>query len=123
MKTFTGTVLRGSAESQRTADGVRVFTDEGKREFDAVVLAAHADETFKMLADPTPRKSGCCPPGNTRKIRPSCTPIPPGSRPLPSPRLLELSTGITIRKSAPLSMTYDMNILHNLTTDTHYCVT
>ncbi|MEZ4568170.1 MAG: hypothetical protein R2860_14845 [Desulfobacterales bacterium] len=56
MKTFTRTVTpaRG-AKIQRTADGVLVFTDEGETEFDAVVLAAYADETFKMLADPTPR--------------------------------------------------------------------
>ncbi len=126
LKTFTGTVhtCAGVQKIQRTADGVRVFTDEGETEFDAVVLAAHADEAFNMLADPTPEEIRLLSPWqyteNQTVLHTDPAWLPPFAKARASWNYLRESQSA---KSAPMSMTYDMNILHNLTTDTHYCVT
>jgi predicted NAD/FAD-binding protein len=37
----------------RTEDGVRVATDAGEESFDEVVIAGHADQALRMLADPS----------------------------------------------------------------------
>jgi predicted NAD/FAD-binding protein len=37
----------------RSGDGARVITENGAQEFDKVILAAHADESLALLADPT----------------------------------------------------------------------
>jgi predicted NAD/FAD-binding protein len=41
-------------EVRRRTGGVDVLTDGGERRFDAIVLAAHADDALAVLADPTP---------------------------------------------------------------------
>jgi len=38
---------------ERTAQGVRVFTDAGPETFDQVILACHADQALAMLAQPS----------------------------------------------------------------------
>ena len=43
------------ARVERTTEGVRVFPVHGEAEtFDKVILASHADQSLRMLADPTP---------------------------------------------------------------------
>lgn len=43
---------------ERTNGGARVFTREGEAQtFDKVILASHADQSLRMLADPTPLES------------------------------------------------------------------
>ncbi len=43
----------GVVKIKREADGVEVQTAQGAQKFDAVVLAAHADESYAMLTDPS----------------------------------------------------------------------
>jgi len=52
---FRGKMLinSGVVRVNRLQDGVEVKTKLGVQKFDAVVLAAHADETFAMLEDPS----------------------------------------------------------------------
>ncbi len=60
LEKFTGTVKTGTpvVRVARGGNGVRVETRGGDSPvFDAVVLAAHADEALAMLADPGPRES------------------------------------------------------------------
>ncbi|MGE0191496.1 MAG: NAD(P)/FAD-dependent oxidoreductase [Planctomycetota bacterium] len=42
---------------RRQEDGVDVATDSGTRRFDGVVLAMHADQALRVLADPSPAES------------------------------------------------------------------
>jgi predicted NAD/FAD-binding protein len=41
---------------ERNGSGVRVFTKNGAVDFDAVVLACHADQALSLLAQPTPQE-------------------------------------------------------------------
>lgn len=41
---------------ERLATGVRIVTDKEARDFDRVLIAAHADEALALLADPSPRE-------------------------------------------------------------------
>lgn len=46
---------RKAVKVSRDAGSVRVVTDDGaEARFDKVIMASHADETLKLLADPTP---------------------------------------------------------------------
>jgi len=41
---------------ERNGSGARVFTKNGAEDFDAVVLACHADQALSLLAQPTPQE-------------------------------------------------------------------
>ncbi len=130
LKTFTGTVHTGAGvrKIRRTPDGVRIFTDDGETDFDAVVVAAHGDEAFNMLADPTPEEIRLLSPWRYTENQTFLHTDPAWLPPLAKARsswnyLREKQITGQIIGQMPMSMTYDMNILHNLNTKTNYCVT
>lgn len=111
------------AEVRRDADGVEVRTKTGAPErFDQVVLACHADQSFALLADPTPLETELL-----------------GAFPYaPNDTVLHTDTGLLPRRRAawaswnfhrvggdedPVTLTYDMNRLQDLDAASRYLVT
>jgi predicted NAD/FAD-binding protein len=126
LNTFTGQVHTGTPVRRiRRVDGqVDISTDDAETRFDAVVVAAHADEAFQMLADPTPEEIRLLSPWryteNQTLLHTDPSFLPPLAKARSSWNYLR-ETETT--EAAPMSMTYDMNLLHNLSTTTNYCVT
>jgi predicted NAD/FAD-binding protein len=126
LNTFNGRVHTGTPVRRiRRVDGqVEISTDDSETRFDAVVLAAHADEAFQMLADPTPEETRLLSPWryteNQTILHTDSNYLPPLAKARSSWNYLrEAQTA----GAAPMSMTYDMNLLHNLNTAANYCVT
>jgi uncharacterized protein len=60
IRPFAGNIRRESSVKTvvRTAHGVRILLENGTHhDFDQVILAAHGDQSLRMLADPTPLES------------------------------------------------------------------
>lgn len=126
LRRFSGTVCTGGEVRKiiRDPDKVRLYTDAGGYSFDAVVIAAHADEALAMLADPTDEEARLLSKWRYTKNRvllhrdDGCLPALPAAR----------ASWNYVREADPgqepaLTMTYYMNQLQQLPTDTPYCVT
>ncbi|SHF95305.1 Predicted NAD/FAD-binding protein [Desulfacinum infernum DSM 9756] len=127
LKRFTGTVLTGHPvrEVRRHADAVTVVDHNGTaHSFDAVVIAAHADEALAMLADPSDDERALLSQWQYNRNRtvlhrdPSY--LPPKSGVWAAWNFLK-NTGP--QGAQPLTLTYYMNRLQKLPTPTPYCVT
>jgi len=103
---------------------VRVRYEEGEETFDAVVIAAHADEALNMLTDPTPDEKkllGAWQYSENRVLLHTDTAfLPPIERARASWNYIREAPA---ENEKPLFMTYYMNQLQNLNTRQDYLVT
>lgn len=124
---FPGTVMRGApVESvRRGAAGVEIrAAGRAPRVFDRVVIAAHADEALKMLADPSPEERRLLGAWTYSRNR---TLLHVDESFLPPNRRAWASWNYRREKGEPetagVSVTYDMNRLQGLKTLRRYLVT
>lgn len=124
LKKFTGKVFPNCPVRRiaRENNGVRIFTDAGESTYDAVVLASHADETLAMLSDPSPEETRLLSPWryteNQTVLHTDPNYLPPIARARSSWNYLKGKTSGVV-----MSMTYYMNMLHDLKAKHDYCVT
>ncbi|SNY98096.1 NAD(P)/FAD-dependent oxidoreductase [Halomonas sp. hl-4] len=108
---------------ERHATGVMLTTPEGSQRFDHVVLACHADQALAMLGDATPTETeilGAMPYQDNEVVLHTDTSL------LPRRRRAWASWNYRLDgrgANERVSVTYNMNILQRLESDTTFCVT
>jgi predicted NAD/FAD-binding protein len=112
-------------EVKRTGSGVTVKSSDGNsRDFDYVVIAAHADEALAMLKDPSPDEKRLLSPWFYQK---NYTILHTDPSVMPTIRNAQGSWNFIREKTtgsgSALSLTYDMNRLQGLKTKSNYFVT
>ncbi|MDX1440697.1 MAG: FAD-dependent oxidoreductase, partial [Rubricoccaceae bacterium] len=112
------------AGMERTADGVAICLTNGtRREFDTAVLACHANEAAQLLIDASPEESaalGCF------SYSKNHVALHTDSAMLPSRERARASWNYVTedcRNQDSLTVTYHLNRLQALETQTDYCVT
>jgi len=127
LKNFRGTVYvnRGVKHIRRTEKGVVLSTEEnGEVHFDRAVIAAHADEAFTMLSDPSPEEIRLLSPWSYTQNR---TLLHTDSSLLPKNRRAWASWNYLRERDSlsgsPITVTYHMTRLQHLSTSRDYCVT
>jgi predicted NAD/FAD-binding protein len=127
LKDFSGPVRLNAAihSIRRDGSGVRLTPAAGPTEsFDRVVIGAHADEAFRMLADPSAderRLLGAWTYEHNKTVLHSdATVMPPCHRAWASWNYVTEQVG---GERMPASVTYDMNRLQGLQTAERYFVT
>lgn len=110
---------------RRHADGVELVHADGRTEkFNAVVLAAHADESRRLLADPSADEQRLLDPW---RYQPNHTVLHTDPRGMPTNRRAWASWNYIERAHAapasPVAVTYHMNRLQNLQARQDYFVT
>jgi predicted NAD/FAD-binding protein len=127
LERFTGEVRKGTPVRgvSRRDGGVSLSLADGRREdFDAVVIAGHADEALRMLEDPSADESRLLGPwryqGNRTVLHTDRSLLPPERRAWASWNYLR-------RRDADgredVNVTYHMNRLMGLKASEDYCVT
>ena len=126
-RSFSGTmVTKGAIQSvERTGQGVQLrFASGAVEEFDRVIMAAHADESLKLLADPSEAERSLL---GAWRYQPNRTVLHTDISFLPANRRAWASWNYTEPLNAPPSqpvpVTYWMNLLQGLKTREQYCVT
>lgn len=125
-KAFTGEIRAAEpvAAVRRAPEGAILrFSGGGERRFDRVVLAAHADESLRLLADPSPEERSLLGAWRYSKNRTvlhtDAAVLPPNPRAWASWNYCrELGAN-----GDRLVLTYDMNNLQGLRARERYCVT
>jgi predicted NAD/FAD-binding protein len=101
-----------------------IFNDGRKEAFDKVVLAAHADESLKLLGDPSPEESALLGAWaysrNPTILHTDESLMPPLKRAWAS---WNYRREVGEEGSEPVSVTYDMNQLQGLSASRRYLVT
>jgi len=127
LRTFTGRVLPEMPvrSIRRHGAGVLVKTSDGSEDdYDAVVLACHADEALAMLADPAPEESRLLSAWayslNRTILHTDISFLPPNRKVWSSWNYVRSLRG---EARSPIMLTYHMNRLQNLSTKNTYCVT
>lgn len=127
LREFRGTAVTGARirHVERTEAGAVVrFSDAPDESFDRVVMAAHADESLRLLADPTPLESKLLGAWsyepNNAVLHTDETVLAPNPRAWAS---WNYRRALGSGDDVPMTMTYDMNRLQGLRTAEHYCVT
>lgn len=111
----------GVRELRRGPDGVELRTDDGElRRFDRVVVATHADQALRLLGDPSDDERSVL--GSFEYTR-NDTVLHTDSSLLPRARGARASWNYLLGDDARPTITYWLNRLQNLDTDTDYCVT
>ena len=126
-KQFQGTVLTKTepVAVRRSSNGVRLTMKDGnKRQFDKVVIAAHADEALKLLADPSDderRLLGAWRYSvNQTYLHSDVSWMPTNPKTWASWNVFRAGKS---RADAPVTLTYYMNRLQRLATPRPYLVT
>lgn len=109
---------------ERREDGVRLYTSEGEAQtFDKVILASHADQTLRMLADPTPLERELLSPF---RYQPNEAVLHTDSRFMPKTRRCWASWNYLIQpqgdRQSATSTHYWMNSLQGVSEDVDYFV-
>lgn len=124
---FTGQALtnHGVTSVRRTDSGPIVRFDDGREEpYDRVVIAAHANEAYRMLADPSPDETRLLSPwqyaNNHTVLHTDISLLPFNRRAWASWNYMRERE---IESGSPVTVTYHMNRLQNLKTENNYCVT
>jgi predicted NAD/FAD-binding protein len=127
LKVFKGKVVSkcSVAAVRRKEKGITLkLADGAEEDFDAVVIAAHADEAFRMLADPSPEETRLLGPWGYSQNH---TVLHRDTSWLPENRRAWASWNYrhepSIPKTFPATVTYYMNHLQRLGARDHYCVT
>ncbi|MGE5790951.1 MAG: NAD(P)/FAD-dependent oxidoreductase [Syntrophaceae bacterium] len=127
LKVFKGKVVPKCpvAAVRRKEKGITLkLADGAEQDFDAVVIAAHADEAFRMLADPSPEETRLLGAWGYSENR---TVLHRDTSWLPENRRAWASWNYrhepSIPKTFPATVTYYMNHLQRLGARDHYCVT
>lgn len=107
---------------ERHTAGVTLCTHSGRHDFDQVILACHSPEALKILAQPSAEEQailGALPYQNNDVV------LHTDHRMLPTnPRAWAAwNYHLPDRPEAPVSVTYNMNILQNLKAPETFCVT
>jgi predicted NAD/FAD-binding protein len=110
---------------RRPETGAEITTASGRRErFDKVVIATHADEALRLLADPSPRERELL--GAFRYSR-NRTVLHTDATALPVRRAAWASWNCDLRDCrdtrTPVSLTYHVNRLQGITGGPEFCVT
>jgi uncharacterized protein len=127
LKNFKGRVLPDTPvqEIRREEGKVIVKAKGGSEEtYDKVVLACHADESLRILADPSPEESRLLSPWTysmNKTVLHTDTSFLPAHRKVWSSWNYVRSLGL--QSGSPVMLTYHMNRLQNLSTKSQYCVT
>ena len=106
---------------ERDARGVTVHSNAGSERFDKVVFACHSDQALQLLAEPSATEQqilGALPYADNDVVLHTDTRLLP-KRPLAWASWNYRLGGPT---SQPAALTYNMNILQGLQTDTTFCV-
>lgn len=106
---------------ERDAEGVTLHSAAGSERFDKVVFACHSDQALALLAEPTPLEReilGALPYANNDVV------LHTDTRLLPKRRLAWASWNYRLGGPSqnPAAVTYDMNILQGIDSDTTFCV-
>ncbi|TBU96321.1 NAD(P)/FAD-dependent oxidoreductase [Phytopseudomonas dryadis] len=105
----------------RDADGVTLYSSAGAERFDKVVFACHSDQALQLLARPTLAERvvlGDLPYARNEVV------LHTDTRLLPKRRLARASWNYRLGgdRQRPAAVTYDMNILQGIVSDTTFCV-
>lgn len=108
---------------KRVDGGVTMIEEDGQQfYFDEVVIAAHADEAFNMLADPSDDERNFLSPWQYNRnhtiLHTDVSAMPPNRRAWSSWNFIRESEG-----DNALSLTYNMNLLQGLSAKEQYFVT
>jgi len=127
MKRFKGAVQKkaGIGKIKRSADHVLIRKENGdEHSFDAVVIAAHADEALKMLEDPSHDEKRLL--GAWTYTR-NATVLHTDDSVMPRRKKAWASWNYTVEgagdKAGPVTLSYHMNRLQGLATQNQYFVT
>ncbi|WP_268799601.1 NAD(P)/FAD-dependent oxidoreductase [Pseudomonas huanghezhanensis] len=106
---------------ERDSDGVTVHSAAGSERFDKVVFACHSDQALSMLAAPSAAEQdilGALPYADNDVV------LHTDTRLLPQRELAWASWNYRLGGAGdqPAAVTYDMNILQGITSDTTFCV-
>lgn len=106
---------------ERDEHGVTLHTHAGRQYFDKVVFACHSDQALKLLAQPSPAEQeilGALPYADNDVVLHSDT------RLLPKRPLAWASWNYRLGgpSNQPAAVTYNMNILQGIQSDTTFCV-
>lgn len=109
----------------RHPSGVELEDSDGqRRHFDQVILACHSDQALAMLQDASEVEQAIL---GAIRYAPNEVILHTDIRTLPERRNAWASwnyrLGGAVGESRPVTVTYNMNILQGLTSDTTYCVT
>jgi uncharacterized protein len=127
LKTFRGRVFSRTPVTSitRGGNGISLKTSDGAEDaFDAVIVACHADEALRMLADPSPderRLLGAWDYSHNRTILHHDTSfLPPFPKVWASWNYMRMES---VESGSPVMLTYYMNRLQGLAAQQQYCVT
>jgi predicted NAD/FAD-binding protein len=127
IKDFKGRIITECpvAHVMRTETGVFLKLPDGSEEiFDRVVIAAHADEALKILADPSPEEvrllSAWRYSANHTVLHHDIAFMPPNRRAWASWNYIREADA---HDDDPVTLTYDMTRLQRLQASERYCVT
>jgi predicted NAD/FAD-binding protein len=127
LENFTGRALTNHRVTsvRRTESGPVVrLHDSREEQYDRVVIAVHANEAYRMLADPLPDEIRLLSPWQYAKNH---TVLHTDISLLPSNRRAWASWNYVkergVESGSPVTVTYHMNRLQNLKTEKDYCVT
>jgi len=127
LHTFTGRALtnHGVTSVRRGESGPVVRLEDGREEpYDRVVIAAHANEAYRMLADPSPDETRLLSPwqyaNNHTVLHTDISLLPPNRRAWASWNYVRERD---VESESPVTVTYHMNRLQSLKTENNYCVT
>jgi predicted NAD/FAD-binding protein len=126
LKKFSGKVFTNSPVQKiaRENGKVKVHLAGSEGIFDCAVIAAHADEAFEILADPSPEEQKLLSPWQYTKnktiLHRDASYLPPIARARASWNYIREDQ---LSGQAPMTMTYYMNLLQDLKTRHDYCVT
>ena len=106
---------------ERDADGVVIHSSAGSERFDKVVFACHSDQALKLLAKPSDAEQsilGALPYADNEVV------LHTDTRLLPSRTLARASWNYRLGGAGHTlaAVTYDMNILQGIQSDTTFCV-
>jgi len=106
---------------ERDADGVVIHSSAGSERFDKVVFACHSDQALKLLAKPSEAEQsilGALPYADNEVV------LHTDTRLLPSRKLAWASWNYRLGGAGHTlaAVTYDMNILQGIQSDTTFCV-
>ncbi|WP_448568252.1 NAD(P)/FAD-dependent oxidoreductase [Thalassotalea ganghwensis] len=110
-------------EIKRVNDKIELYFDDNSMEvFDELVLACHSDQALALLADPTEQERQIL---SAMPYRANDVVLHTDERLLPKRKLAWASWNYQLNqdRSVPASVTYNMNILQGIKSDTTFCVT